>query len=1007
MWTGLTAGLLSLFPGLLAWWWGRTLARLVDDAALPERLAAYRTRMAFLTAASALFLVAVTGEHAWWGVPVMLAAVLAGSHPARRALFAEGGSALAQLVFSLRLTLGIGGFWLLLFAAPALVPADGWARWAVAAGLLGLLLAWEAWYGELLLWLLRAAPLDRPDLAPRFAAVLARARVALPRLYRAAAGGRWANALALPSVHGAAGVLFSDTLLALFPPDELAAVFAHEAAHLEHYDRARLRRIRLLTWLAIVAGVGGVPVLGDRSPGLATIVSLGWVVLLVSALGVRVAFHRAHEAASDRRAVELCGDAEALGRALVKLHALARLPRRWALDVERRASHPSLAHRLQALHAAGGAERPAPAGPTAVASRKAGAFVILDADRVHRVEGVPEGTPAEPGALRERAARVESTPYAELTELRVRAGLSGATALVATGTSGASWSVALPPEAVAAVQSALDGIDARLARGPAGPLHHPALPLTLVLGVIAVGMVTPGFLATLVPAVVLLVRPGPAPLAAFGAAALAGALLGLLDPGDAGLEAARLVAWRAAQAVLGGAALGLALLRIRGGETTRAGARAAGAGLGVVALLFFIPLLWSAASTWSALRVHQAAPGAASVSAALLGLAAVLATARRPAPRAWAAAVVLLAALPPALASHAFVERFARDPLLASAPRLATTEGTLRLLHRTRIGVTAADLRLSPSGRRYAVAAFAGPRGEDRRPRHLVGRLAGDYREVEALALEFLAEDRVLVLTASDGVPEVRSAAADDPTRTLWRRALPPLDARDLAVDPVTQAWQVSGTDSRTGEVVLLAGRAGEEPVAETRLRLPGRLDAEDAHYVAAAGSALAVEPRLDAETRPVGPLWVRALWWTLASVGPLEWELWLLEPRGARHLLTSGLDVRCPRPRLGDAAFVCVARDGGRSRLWRVDAVSGARAGLGWVRGEVEGTALDREGRLALRGEADLAVVELGARRIRRFALPPGADAARVRAVALVPGRLGTLTRVTAGTELAVYETR
>ncbi|HLE43295.1 MAG TPA: hypothetical protein VJB36_04705, partial [Methylomirabilota bacterium] len=96
-----------------------------------------------------------------------------------------------------------------------------------------------------------------------------------------------------------------------------------------------------------------------------------------------------------------------------------------------------------------------------------------------------------------------------------------------------------------------------------------------------------------------------------------------------------------------------------------------------------------------------------------------------------------------------------------------------------------------------------------------------------------------------------------------------------------------------------------------------------------------------------------------------------------------------------------------GRSRLWQVDTVSGARAGLGWVRGEVEGTVVDREGRLALRGEADLAVVELGARRIRRFALPPGGDVSRLRAVALVPGRLGTLTRVTAGTELAVYETR
>src|SRR5262245_47721626 len=145
-----------------------------------------------------------------------------------------------------------------------------------------------------------------------------------------------------------------------------------------------------------------------------------WVAAVALGLVMRGAARQKHEAESDVRAVELCGDAEALVRALVKIHALAHLPRRWALDFERHASHPSLARRIQAIRAAA---QTAPARfdrPLVVATATPGTFVVLDSERGEWLEGVAADTPLEPIALREHATRSRAWRYSELVELRVR-----------------------------------------------------------------------------------------------------------------------------------------------------------------------------------------------------------------------------------------------------------------------------------------------------------------------------------------------------------------------------------------------------------------------------------------------------------------------------------------------------------------------------------------------------------------------------------------------------------
>src|SRR4029079_14682183 len=70
---------------------------------------------------------------------------------------------------------------------------------------------------------------------------------------------------------------------------------------------------------------------------------------LLGTLALRTRWRQEHESASDRRAVELCGDPDALASGLTKLNALGRVPRRWSASVEQRASHPSLARRLAAI----------------------------------------------------------------------------------------------------------------------------------------------------------------------------------------------------------------------------------------------------------------------------------------------------------------------------------------------------------------------------------------------------------------------------------------------------------------------------------------------------------------------------------------------------------------------------------------------------------------------------------------------------------------------------------
>src|SRR6185436_4049018 len=79
-----------------------------------------------------------------------------------------------------------------------------------------------------------------------------------------------------------------------------------------------------------------------------------WPCAVVVALFQVASRRQKNETASDLRAVALTGDAEALARALIALHTIARVPRRWGQERERQSTHPSLARRIRDIRASAG-----------------------------------------------------------------------------------------------------------------------------------------------------------------------------------------------------------------------------------------------------------------------------------------------------------------------------------------------------------------------------------------------------------------------------------------------------------------------------------------------------------------------------------------------------------------------------------------------------------------------------------------------------------------------------
>lgn len=935
----LLIAVLAVLPGLLYWWSARRLLRQPDDPLLPERLLALRRRSGIVFGLAIPFVLAGGPSALFWALPLLIVARMLAAYPLRRALYGETWSVPQYLQFSIRTVVALGGFWFALAMLPAIAATAGRLDWVAGAALGGLLLLAHTRYTDLLLWLFNASPLDNERVLSRLgpmaeACGMPGARIAVADLR----GGAIVNALAIPAL-GRPAVLFADTLLARLDEDEVVAIGAHELAHLEYYDA---RRLRHSTWtlLGLVAAAVAIAPIVRTSSLPAAGAAAAWALTVLAFLVLRAQQRQKHETESDRRAVALTGNPDALISGLIKAYAFNRFPRRLDRAFEREATHPSLAKRLRDIRAAAAREAATLETPLTMTCVD-GTVVTLDKDRLHWTD--PRGATHE-------------VPYGELTELRIQDVPREAPRLVARG-GPADWSFRVRAADVPALHDALDIVDARLAEPP---LQEEWAGLARLLAAVGVFVaVISGFLAGALVLLAAGLRPRRYLIGAAAVAVLLGALVLLRDSADGAplLLAAALiplsvavfvVAWRTTpgdlrtvdRLLLGAlgaaAAVVTAALFVNGAHPIDVflAARAMGTGC-------MLPGAFVAAVGFGVPRFRVAA-----------GIAAL-----------WAAAVVVAG-------SSWAVRTFGSDPLLAEAPAFEVADVAREPFVEFTAAIAYAQVRLSPLGTRVALAHYLSDGEEDGQLAFHVGSPGGSLARITADDLAFVDEAHVLVLRSRPGgaeLQEVDASAAD--LRVRWSLAVPDLEhPYRLVLGRAARTWVLHGT--LEDSLVRLEGRVGAPSIDERRWR--PRRDFYPLAVAAAGSDALVVEYVYEHDALASGGRWLSwpLLRLYLGTPGRVWW--WRAQSDDAQVLGQSRLPAHCEGAIDREDRVVCSVFDGARTRFATLDPSSGYARPIGWVPGEFVPYSGDRERWIGGFVGSSALVLDLSARRGFRLSATP-----------------------------------
>ena len=522
---------LALLPAALHRWWTRSLTEATASAVLPERHLAIAQRVSFVSMLCIVIIVITAGWQAVAILPVQFVALTASTYRMRRALLGETWSFRRYLSWRTRFHAGMFGLWWFVAAAPLVIAqAHPEIRWWLTGLAVTIGLAWHHWSGRGLLWLLQATPLDRPDLDAGFQRVFAAARVPAPVMWRAGAeGGRLANAFAMITV-GQRGVLFFDQLLEQLTPEEITAILAHEVAHLEQFHPRRLRLMYAATAVLIVLLLIGSALAALFVPEFATWCWMVSVIGVFAAMSLRGRRMQAHETDADLRAIELCGDPDALIRGLIRIYELNHIPRRWSAVTEEHATHPSLARRIRTIRdrTATSDAVPTPIAQVVVLSAEPGRCALIDHHRVAFVW--IDGDIGDAATMLDRASRVEMMTFDQLGELRLSA-TRGRIELIAVDRTSRRWSMPIREADAAGVQAALDRVDHLVV--PSAPVRDYGMARRVaVLLVILFAAPYNAIGAVLAPALLALRRPKRALMLAL-AAALAGTAIASVNDLDA------------------------------------------------------------------------------------------------------------------------------------------------------------------------------------------------------------------------------------------------------------------------------------------------------------------------------------------------------------------------------------------------------------------------------------------------------------------------------------------
>jgi len=909
---------LAFLPAILHWWWTRSAFEPSASAVLPERNLAIAQRVSFVAMMCMTAIVTISGWHAVWLLPVQFVALTSSTYRARRALFGETWPFHRYLSWRVRFHAAMFGLWWFVALASALVLtlASAPARWWLTALTATIALVWHHWSGRVLLVLLGASRLERPDLDAHFQRVFAAARVPMPELWRAGAvGGRLANAFALLTLRQQ-GVLFFDSLLDQLTPDEITAILAHEVAHLEQFHRRRLLVIYTVTTVLMLALMIGAAVVQAVAPGFEASV---WATTLAAAFGalwLRARRMQAHETDADLRAIELCGDPDALIRALTRIYEINHIPRRWSAMAEERATHPSLARRIRAIRDRTAATHapPAPIERLIVASAEPGRCAVIDHNRLGFlwVDGLSLRSQAEADGdaadILERASRVEMIAYDQLRELRLSA-RRGSIELVAVGRHAGRWSMPIQDADAAHVQAALDRVDHLVvASAPARDLGIVRRLAVLLVVLLAAPYNAIG--AVLAPALLALRRPKRAIMMAL-AAALAGTAVASVNDPDAGIVRfvlltilTAIVLWsmrRPPQQDEPDAPLWIWIERA------------------ALVTPVLVGIVFAAASGRDLFGLHSAIRDRAWFTAALAAIAVfcIVESGRRTTRRA-GFGVALLATASLVIGSPWFLLHAVADPLVAVMPAFDERTVSVTTLAQQAVHGDFNSVQVTPGGNQFVLAGefeeaveYDDEASSAPQPlRFVAGGFDGWSREFRALDVAVIDDERLLVLERARGSSNLRTEEIRT-GRTLWTLTLPDVDLSTVHASPDGR-WRAFGHRGR--QMNRVEGRVGAATVASTRWTVAADTHAYlDVPRNDGGGAALAIASVWEEPT----------LTWALADWRETK-RLLRVDATTTTEIATSHLRVECPEAPIDATGSVCVSFDGRSSRFWRVDLASG-----------------------------------------------------------------------------------
>jgi Zn-dependent protease with chaperone function len=883
--------------------------------------------------ASCAILILARSGHSVWALAVLFLSLACASYGPRKRLLGETWSFGEYLAWRARMALATAGFWVLLAATPSIISsASNDARRWVTGALLVALLTWHHLYSNVLLRVLDASPLDRRDLESFFTPIFERTTVARPTLWRAGArGGVLANALALPDT-ARGRVLFFDTLLERLQPREIAAILAHEVAHLEHFHPQRLRAIYFATATAVAAIVCGSAALGVIAPSRAWIASTCAPLVILVGLAIRASRMQAEETRSDRRAVELCGDPEALVSGLIQLHAIHRVPRRVSPEADRHATHPSLARRIRAIRDRA-ADAPQLVEATVLMSSEPGRLAILDRERFTLLWADPASTESATDPVR-AAKRLEVTAYDQLTELRLSTATDGVVTLRARGIDGRRSTMPLQPGEAARAQRALDVVD-QLLGTPKAPVHvlpARAVPALALLTSYVLTILSP----VLIPALLAVRRPTRPLLVALAAALVTAAFV--TGAGTA-MDAVRVLVF----GLLAAAALWQSHRMTKAPHEVRIPADSATDRTEVLALAVpvVLALTWVVATSQDLFDLHTTARDLPWLTASFAAMAVYLGFADHRRPRRVSAALAAVTASMLLAGSPMFLMRVVADPLATPTPELLEHQAFLTPMSESIVEGQYDELRLAPDGRHFLLSQSAHDDEEWGRRAHMMGGFDGWSRRVEADDAALLGNGNLLLLERRDGRAQLRTEPLRGERKAGWTLMIPEAGALSIAATSDGR-WRTIGR-LRNG-FTRLEGHVGVTHLSTTTWNVDGQPEEfVRLHGTGAGNIGFGVASAWPASRVP---FWLSPSTWrettTLLRVGE----------DGTRRVATSRLNVSCADAPPDVLSYVCAAFDGRVSHLWRYEIATGELASLGHLRGHLFPGMQDAAGRVsALRG--------------------------------------------------------